>query len=48
MQYVLLQGTIFGRMSPDQKVQLVEAFQDLGYVVGMCGDGANDCGVSYH
>ena len=32
-------------MSPDQKQQLVELLQELGYFVGMCGDGANDCGA---
>ncbi len=32
-------------MSPDQKQQLVEMLQKLGYFVGMCGDGANDCGA---
>ncbi|XP_019618574.1 PREDICTED: probable cation-transporting ATPase 13A3 isoform X2 [Branchiostoma belcheri] len=38
-------GTVFARMSPDQKTQLLEVYQDLGHYVGMCGDGANDCGA---
>ncbi|XP_044273235.1 polyamine-transporting ATPase 13A3-like isoform X2 [Varanus komodoensis] len=42
---LLLCGTIFARMAPDQKTQLVEALQKLDYCVGMCGDGANDCGA---
>ncbi|KFM62159.1 putative cation-transporting ATPase 13A4, partial [Stegodyphus mimosarum] len=42
---ILLKGTIFARMLPDQKLHLVEALQNLGYQVGMCGDGANDCGA---
>uniref|UniRef100_A0A8C5MMX3 ATPase cation transporting 13A2 n=1 Tax=Leptobrachium leishanense TaxID=445787 RepID=A0A8C5MMX3_9ANUR len=42
---VLIHATIFGRMSPDQKTQLVRNFQDMNYCVGMCGDGANDCGA---
>ncbi|XP_013404305.1 probable cation-transporting ATPase 13A3, partial [Lingula anatina] len=42
---ICVKGTIFARMSPDQKGQLIEQLQDLGYVVGMCGDGANDCGA---
>lgn len=42
---VVVKGTVFARMSPDQKGQLVESLQDLGYYVGMCGDGANDCGA---
>uniref|UniRef100_A0A7M4F4H9 Cation-transporting ATPase n=1 Tax=Crocodylus porosus TaxID=8502 RepID=A0A7M4F4H9_CROPO len=42
---LLLNGTVFARMSPGQKSSLVEEFQKLGYYVGMCGDGANDCGA---
>ncbi|KAJ8686576.1 hypothetical protein QAD02_022370 [Eretmocerus hayati] len=38
-------GTIFARMSPDQKQQLVQELQALGYYVAMVGDGANDCGA---
>ncbi|XP_071805048.1 polyamine-transporting ATPase 13A3-like [Asterias amurensis] len=40
-----VQGTIFARMTPDQKSELVQTLQDLDYRVGMCGDGANDCGA---
>lgn len=42
---VLMHATVFARMSPDQKTQLMQNFQVLGYCVGMCGDGANDCGA---
>ncbi|KAL8601674.1 hypothetical protein ACOMHN_033850 [Nucella lapillus] len=42
---LVVRGTVFARMSPDQKAQLVEVLQDVGYYVGMCGDGANDCGA---
>ncbi|KAM4703534.1 LOW QUALITY PROTEIN: polyamine-transporting ATPase 13A2 [Rhinophrynus dorsalis] len=42
---ILIRATIFARMTPDQKTQLVRNFQDLNYCVGMCGDGANDCGA---
>ncbi|XP_067851372.1 polyamine-transporting ATPase 13A3 isoform X2 [Heptranchias perlo] len=42
---LVLHGTVFARMAPDQKTQLVEAFQNVDYYVGMCGDGANDCGA---
>lgn len=38
-------GTVFARMSPDQKQFLVLELQDMGYYVAMCGDGANDCGA---
>lgn len=42
---VLVQATIFARMAPEQKTQLVCELQRLQYCVGMCGDGANDCGA---
>lgn len=42
---LVVRGTVFARMSPDQKAQLVEVLQNVGYYVGMCGDGANDCGA---
>ncbi|KAM5163820.1 putative cation-transporting ATPase 13A4 [Mantella aurantiaca] len=45
LQKILINGTIFARMSPGHKSSLVEEFQKLGYYVGMCGDGANDCGA---
>ncbi|KAM7542994.1 hypothetical protein Aperf_G00000019280 [Anoplocephala perfoliata] len=42
---LVVKGTVFARFSPDQKSQLVEALQSVGYFVSMCGDGANDCGA---
>ncbi|XP_051493464.1 polyamine-transporting ATPase 13A2 isoform X1 [Apus apus] len=42
---ILLRATVFARMSPEQKTQLVCSLQELSYCVGMCGDGANDCGA---
>ncbi|XP_062374478.1 polyamine-transporting ATPase 13A3-like isoform X1 [Sardina pilchardus] len=42
---LVLRGTVFARMAPDQKTQLVEILQSVDYFVGMCGDGANDCGA---
>ena len=42
---MLIKGTIFARMSPDEKHELVERLQALNYCVGFCGDGANDCGA---
>ncbi|XP_040284285.1 probable cation-transporting ATPase 13A4 isoform X2 [Bufo bufo] len=42
---ILLNGTIFARMSPGQKSSLIEEFQKIDYYAGMCGDGANDCGA---
>ena len=42
---VILKCAVFARMSPKQKSVVVEELQKLGYVVAMCGDGANDCGA---
>ncbi|KAL5972016.1 putative cation-transporting ATPase 13A3 [Taenia solium] len=42
---LVVKGTVFARFSPEQKSQLVEALQCVGYSVSMCGDGANDCGA---
>jgi cation-transporting ATPase 13A3/4/5 len=36
---------IFARASPENKAKVVQAFVDYGLVVGMCGDGGNDCGA---
>lgn len=36
---------MFARFSPEQKAQLIESLQSVGYFVSMCGDGANDCGA---
>ncbi|XP_063410293.1 polyamine-transporting ATPase 13A3-like isoform X2 [Mytilus trossulus] len=45
LQKLCVRGTVFARFSPEQKGQLIETLQELGYFVGMCGDGANDCGA---
>ncbi|XP_060689892.1 probable cation-transporting ATPase 13A4 [Hemiscyllium ocellatum] len=42
---LLVSATVFARMSPAQKGSLIEEFQKMDYFVGMCGDGANDCGA---
>lgn len=35
-------AVVIARLTPAHKVRLVEAYQRLGHVVGMTGDGAND------
>jgi len=41
-QQRVLQAQIFARVSPKQKLDLIAAHQDEGYVVAMTGDGVND------
>ncbi|KAG8214021.1 hypothetical protein J3R82DRAFT_10776 [Butyriboletus roseoflavus] len=43
LQRMLVKTQVFARMSPDEKNEIVERLQALGYSVLMCGDGANDC-----
>jgi len=45
MSKICLRGAVFARMSPDQKTKLIVNLQQMGLYVGMCGDGANDCGA---
>lgn len=35
---LVVKGTVFARMSPEQKQQLVGHLQELGYYVGMLDD----------
>jgi len=43
---VLANARVYARMKPDQKQYLVEALEtERQLTVGMCGDGANDCGA---
>lgn len=44
---ITVKTVVFARMSPNQKTQLIQTLQELDYYVTMCGDGANDCGVSF-
>lgn len=40
---LLKKSAVFARMSPDGKALLIDALQNQNLLVGMCGDGANDC-----
>ena len=41
-QTLVNQYNVFGRVTPDQKKQLIMAYQALGHTVAMTGDGVND------
>lgn len=45
LQVCLEKCKIYARMAPEHKTVLVEKLQGRGFLVGMCGDGANDCGA---
>ena len=43
---ILFKAQVYARMSPDDKAILVENLQNtMDTQIGMCGDGANDCGA---
>ncbi|KAE9325081.1 putative cation-transporting ATPase 13A4 [Phytophthora rubi] len=42
---IIQQTPVFARVRPQQKAWIVEQLISLGLVVGMCGDGTNDCGA---
>eukprot|EP00002_Diphylleia_rotans_P032381 TRINITY_DN6796_c0_g1_i7.p1 TRINITY_DN6796_c0_g1~~TRINITY_DN6796_c0_g1_i7.p1 ORF type:complete len:1160 (+),score=178.83 TRINITY_DN6796_c0_g1_i7:67-3546(+) len=45
LEWLLDRCRVFARMTPDNKAELVESYNEMGYYTGFCGDGANDCGA---
>nr|CDI56093.1 ca-transporting atpase [Melanopsichium pennsylvanicum 4] len=43
LRRLLIKGTVFARMSPDEKHEVVARLQALGMTVAFVGDGSNDC-----
>ena len=44
MSKIIYLGRVYARMSPSQKGMLIKELQEeTGEMIGMCGDGANDC-----
>ncbi|CRG97939.1 cation-transporting ATPase 1, putative [Plasmodium gallinaceum] len=46
-EYILRVCTVYARMKPEYKTQLILSLKNLPHMpfVGMCGDGSNDCGA---
>jgi cation-transporting ATPase E len=38
----VIEGNVFGRVGPDEKLAIISSLQLRGYTVGMVGDGVND------
>ncbi|KAH8739910.1 P-type Atpase 3 [Cryptosporidium ryanae] len=45
LERILRRVSVYARMSPNDKVEIVNFFMRRGLVTGMVGDGGNDCGA---
>ncbi|KAH7415779.1 hypothetical protein KP509_14G060200 [Ceratopteris richardii] len=45
MERLIFSVRIFARFRPEDKVSITKMYRDHGIIVGMCGDGGNDCGA---
>ncbi|CAK9059542.1 unnamed protein product [Durusdinium trenchii] len=45
LQEIWPRCVVFGRMKPVDKINVIKLFQRQGLIVGMAGDGGNDCGA---
>jgi len=45
LKNIFERATIFARAKPNQKAKIICIYQSFGKTMGMCGDGANDCGA---
>lgn len=48
LNWVIGRTRIFARAKPHHKTWIIESLIKQGRVVGMCGDGTNDCGALVH
>jgi predicted P-type ATPase len=45
LREILVNTKIFARVRPQQKAWIVTKLMEMGHIVGMTGDGTNDCGA---
>lgn len=45
LKSLFMRTVIFARAKPNQKAKVISIYQYFGKIMGMCGDGANDCGA---
>ena len=38
----MIKSAVFARVTPDQKAQIVDFYEEINFICSFCGDGAND------